>query len=132
MLTNGLSRVYDSDLETATYVFRRGDGRHPVEDEPLSPAVPESLGGELTSIEVVPLPVEAFYPALKPELIAAALENTNAKVSEVEQEISVARDALQAAQDNISAFRNEITDSGPDQSPAAVGISRRRFQRGAR
>ena len=122
VLTNGLSRVYDGNLEAATHVFRRGDGRHPVKDEPLSPAVPAPLGGELGSIDIVPLPVEAFYPALQPGLIASAVEQAGAKVSEIEQELSAARDALQAAQDSVSVFHDKIADSGPNQSPAAAAF----------
>ena len=45
VVKDGLVRVFDADLKAATYLFLRGDDRTPDKANPLSPGVPEVLGG---------------------------------------------------------------------------------------
>lgn len=43
---DGLVRVFDKDLTMPTYLFHRGDEKQPVKEKPLTPGVPEVLGGK--------------------------------------------------------------------------------------
>jgi hypothetical protein len=45
--TEGLVRVYDARPEAPTYLFRRGDETKPDLENPLSPGLPEILGGSV-------------------------------------------------------------------------------------
>jgi len=40
---DGLARAYDADLKAATYLYERGDERHPVKSKPLAPGIPAFL-----------------------------------------------------------------------------------------
>ena len=111
VLVNGVARVYDKELEAATYVFRRGDGRHPIEDNPLTPGVPAALGGDDVNIETVALPPEAYYPALREELVAAALEFAQGKIGEADQRVIAARADFDAAQAKSAEFRAEFGEA---------------------
>ncbi len=64
-LKDGVARVADLNPETPTYVFARGNDLYPDKDNPLSPQVPKALGGKL-EIKPIELPLEAWYPALRP------------------------------------------------------------------
>lgn len=55
---NGLPRVYDANLEAPTYLFLRGDDRTP-DAKPLSPGVPEALGGSFV-VTPVAVPREVY------------------------------------------------------------------------
>jgi len=57
---DGLARVYDADLNAATYLLIRGDDRTP-DKTPLAPGVPVVLAGKYNPVSV-PLPLEAQMP----------------------------------------------------------------------
>jgi len=65
----GLPRAYDQKPEAPTFLYVRGDERQPVKDEPLTPGVPESLGGSL-AIAPVPIPLHASQPDKQPHVLA--------------------------------------------------------------
>jgi hypothetical protein len=58
---NGLVRAYDADPKAPTYLFYRGDERNPDKEHPLTPGVPEALGGTL-KLAAVSLPRLAYQP----------------------------------------------------------------------
>ena len=92
VLKDGVARVFDKQLDVKTFLFQRGDNRYPDESKPLTPGVPVALRGELPTIATVSLPVEAFYPALRPELANGLLDQARATVTKVEQEIAAAKE----------------------------------------
>ncbi len=58
---DGLARVYDGDPQSKTFLLIRGDDRNP-DKTPLSPGVPEVLGGNFTQPESIQLPLTAYSP----------------------------------------------------------------------
>lgn len=66
----GISLVYDKDPALPTYIFARGDGRFPIEDEALAPGVPEALAPGDPEIEPVTLHWQAAFPSLRPSVLA--------------------------------------------------------------
>ena len=65
VLTDGLARAYDKDLDVPTYLFKRGDDRSPDKEHPLVPGVPDSLGESKLSITPIQLPVPSYIPELQ-------------------------------------------------------------------
>ena len=106
VLTDGLSRVYDKDLKAPTFLFRRGEDRAPVDDQPLDPQVPAALGRQGLSVQEVRLPPESFVPGLS----ASALEQAVADGEENVRRATKDRDGIQAEiarlQEHISVLRN--------------------------
>lgn len=63
----GIPRVYDSKPDAETFLFVRGDDRHPDKDLDIAPSVPDWLCKQHHfDINPVELPVESYYPALAP------------------------------------------------------------------
>ncbi len=60
---NGLSRAFDAYPETPTYVYVRGDAKHPDKDRTIEPGIPAVLAFEELKITPVSLPAEAYHPA---------------------------------------------------------------------
>jgi len=61
---NGLPRAYDVHLDTPTYLFVRGDEKHPDKSKEIAPMVPVIFKFREPEIKAVSLPAEAHNPAL--------------------------------------------------------------------
>jgi hypothetical protein len=81
VLAEGVALVYDKELDVPTYLFQRGDSRYPDESNPLSPDIPEALGGTLPPITPVPLPISGHSPMLRDEFVAARRAELKAAVA---------------------------------------------------
>ncbi len=96
---NGVSRVYDSQLDAPTYLFVRGDDKHPNKEQPLAPAVP-SLFSISFEPQPIPLPLASTKPWLQPfareDLIAAAQTKVNTARTQLDK---VASDQTKGDQD---------------------------------
>ena len=69
---DGIPRAYDAQLDAKTLLFVRGDDRNPT-GNPLSPGVPESLGGSF-DVKPVTLPLAAISPDRRKDVIRAERE----------------------------------------------------------
>ncbi|QDU81991.1 Planctomycete cytochrome C [Polystyrenella longa] len=83
---DGVSLVYDADLEAPTYLFERGSEDKPVKDDPLGPGLP-GLFEDLANFEVeaIDLPPEAFYPGFRPEIREHIFLEAKAGVNQARQ-----------------------------------------------
>ena len=113
VLQIGLSRTYDSDPGTPTYLFIGGNEFRPLKESPLGPAVPECFGGDPIQIEEVDLPLTAWYPALRPFIERETLAPLESRVRNLENEI------LRAKEDLVTAREVHRTDQ-PSVQPVAV------------
>jgi hypothetical protein len=110
----GLARVFDSRFQMPTFLFERGDDRFPDKDHPLQPGVPASLGKGALDLKAIDLPVHAYYPALRPEVTAAAVKDVEAKIKAAREEeqkakgASLAAKKLAAAEAELASLRSRI------------------------
>src|SRR5262249_20517635 len=88
---DGLPRAYDADLGVPTYLFVRGDDRNPDKSKPLSPGVPEALGGHFPKIEAVTLPLLAHAPDKREFVIDETLTAAAAEVPRTRNALAAAR-----------------------------------------
>ena len=110
---DAIPRVYDADLDAPTYLFVRGDDRHPQTDRPLAPAVPDWLTGAGLGGEPVALPPSAYYPGLEPEVQAESLAAAEGEIARAEAALSAATAALERAVRRAANLRaNEIGAEG--------------------
>ena len=97
VLKEGIARVFDRETEAPTFLFERGDNRYPDKSKPLTPGVPAMLGGSV-QINPVSLPVEAWYPHLRPAIANALLQRAEQLVSERRQQLDQAMATATAAE----------------------------------
>ena len=83
---DGLARVYDADLAVVTYPFRKGDDRDPDKDRPLTPGVLKLIGEIPYDVKPIPLPAEAYYPALQPHFQQQVLAASELELKQAEAE----------------------------------------------
>ncbi len=97
VMKDGLPRAFDAEPEAPTYLFVRGDDKHPDEEHPLTSAIPAVLGGEL-KIEPVPLPLLAYYPVLRSETIEEDRKQLQARVAQTAKALAEAASSSQSAE----------------------------------
>jgi hypothetical protein len=100
---DGIPRAFDCNLTAPTYLFRRGDDKRPVTDEPLTPGLPPLLSFEELKIEPIALPPEAHQPGLRPWIV----EN---QVKVAEQKLEAAKEKLAKAQATLAEIEKRPVD----------------------
>lgn len=114
VLKAGLSRVFDKELDAPTYLFQRGDDRRPDKSRQLTPHTPVSLTPSPIKINPVALPVEAYYPALRPALVKGAIELANQRIVAADNAIQKALSAQAKLARQIAEMKaSAIADSSP-------------------
>ncbi|MFM7037615.1 MAG: DUF1553 domain-containing protein [Planctomycetaceae bacterium] len=121
VLKEGIARVFDREPEAPTFLFERGDNRYPDKTRPIMPGVPAILGG---SIEITPvsLPVEAWYPHLRPEVADDMLQRAELLVNERRAQLEAATAtaaAAEAAATQAEAAAAAVSASGQPTTPPA-------------
>ncbi len=119
VLADGIPRVFDRELDAKTFVFRRGDGRYPDEENPLTPAIPAIFGGEPVTIESVQLPPGAYYPALRPEVRQTFIEQSDQQIAELTKQLADAKAAVETAASNVDKARLAAAGKANADSTAA-------------
>ena len=118
VLENGLSRIYDKNTAAPTFRFFRGDGRYPDKEQPLEPGVPPALGGGPVEVRGIELPLNAFYPALRDDVVAETLAVTERKVAVARQAVGDAEGKQRAAVAAVaSAVRDGLAEDGTKVKP---------------
>ncbi|HVR76728.1 MAG TPA: DUF1549 and DUF1553 domain-containing protein [Planctomycetota bacterium] len=110
---NGIARVFDGAPDAKTFLFIRGDDRHPDTADPLEPGVPEALGGAGLDVKPVALPLTAAVPEKERFVVEETL-------SASEKAVRAAWSAFEAA--TLAALRAERAPPGGGE--AARGAAR--------
>lgn len=121
VLKTGLARVYDKDLDAKTYLFQRGDNRAPDEQHPLEPGVPQALGNTALTIQSVALPIDAFYPNLRPVVTDGLIADARQAMKQSAADLDQAREAVAAADQKLADFHKRAkSDPATDSRPRPI------------
>jgi hypothetical protein len=112
-LKEGHDCVYDANPDAVTYLFERGNEKNPVKDRAIPPGVPSFLAVGDLQIEPVALPLEVFYPDLRPAMREETLAEAKAAAAKTRKELSKAKAALAAWE--------RKADAGPQPSGSSDG-----------
>ncbi len=102
VLNDGIACVYDKTPDAPTFRFERGDNRSPDESNPLTAGVPSALGGKI-DVQSIELPVEAWYPMLRPSVRQTLLDKSTANMASAADQLQRARSAATTARDQLNA-----------------------------
>jgi hypothetical protein len=130
----GLVRVFDGDAATPTFLFQRGDEKHPLKEKPLAPSLPQMLQLQvrLGPIRAVSLPAGAFYPGstafIREEAIARAnhaIQAHSAGLSAAETALGDARDAAstEKAQSDVALAKKRLKAARADLAAVEAKIA---------
>ena len=88
----GLVRVYDKTPDAPTWFYTGGDERNRVADRgSIPPGVPAAIGDQNMVIEPIDLPPEAYYPGIRPALLAQVRNEHAAALSQAQAALEAAR-----------------------------------------
>ena len=115
VLTDGLARAYDKDLDIPTYLFQRGDDRNPDKEHPLVPGVPVSLGKTAVSITPIQLPISSSIPELR---------DTHRNIIEAQAQVTInkAKEHSDKSQKLVSQLTTELASSPDQPTPAGEPV----------
>ncbi|MFN9217676.1 MAG: PSD1 and planctomycete cytochrome C domain-containing protein [Planctomyces sp.] len=119
----GMVRVFDKHPDAPTWFYTGGDERNrQTERGPIPPGFPAFLNrSNQFAPQTIPLPVAAFYPALRPEMIAARRSELQQAEQSAREHLTntpdaatspATRTALEAATAAFSAAAAAARDSG--------------------
>jgi len=91
---DALPRVFDCNLDKATYLHARGDEKRPVTEKPIEPGLPAFLSFVDYRPAVVDLPVEAHSPQFKSHIVDDHLQDAETKQAAAQQALETAKQAL--------------------------------------
>ena len=92
----GTVQVYDKTPEAVTWFYAGGDERNRVTERgTIAPGLPAFLGGESARIEPVTLPLPAWNPALRPEILETLLADQRAIIAQAELGLTTARTEIE-------------------------------------
>ena len=94
---NGIPRIYDAQATAPTYLFVRGDERHPDKSKVIPPAIPAALGGSC-EIKPVSLPRSEIQPDRRDFVLKETLAASETAIGQARQKaVKLRRTALAAA-----------------------------------
>ena len=103
---NGLSLAFDQNLDAKTFVFRRGNDKYPIEDDPLNATIPAMFGEGAFDAAPVELPVEAWYPGFREFEQQEALDVARKAVDAKERAATTAQEKHAAAEQLVAKMRD--------------------------
>ncbi len=110
---DGIPRAYDGQLDAKTLLFVRGDDRNPT-GNPLSPGVPDSLGGSY-DVKPVKLPLAAFSPDRRKDVLRAQRDASKEALARAEvaldrlEQTSKDAEEIELARLNVAVARAQLT-----------------------
>ena len=87
----GIPRAFDAKLEEPTYFYIHGNEKTPDKENPVSPGVPEVMGGDF-NIKPVNLSLANWYDALTPERTEANLKSAHNILARAQKAFKEAND----------------------------------------
>ena len=82
---NGIPRAFDALLDAPTYRYIRGNEATPDESKVIKPGIPEILTTQPLTIQTVSLPLEAWQPERRPDVLEAHISKAEEKVAAAEK-----------------------------------------------
>ncbi len=113
---DGIPRAYDAQLDARTLLFVRGDDRYPT-GNPLSPGVPDSLGGRF-EVKPVPMPLTAIDPDRRKDVIRAQLDANVEALARAEVALHRLGTNIEGRRENRAGAMRCRGGPGADRGPA--------------
>ncbi len=84
---DGIPRAFDCDLERPTFKHERGDDRRPLKNRPIAPGLPQLLLWDEFKPVPVKLPLLAYQPGARPEMIETHRKAAESKLAAARQRL---------------------------------------------
>jgi hypothetical protein len=91
--TNGLPRIFDSDLDPATYLLKDGNAQTPDKASKLPPAVPAVLRAGELAFEQIDVPRTVSRPGTRDFVREDRLREARSQLGEAQEKVAAARKA---------------------------------------
>ena len=117
VLRDGIPRAFDGELETPTYLFVRGNEKHPDKSVIMKPGVPDVLNFKPLHINPVQLPPVAWQPERQPWVLKTYLAAATGKVATAQAAVKKAQEQHATASQKLAELARK---SKPKPTPATT------------
>jgi hypothetical protein len=108
-MKDGIPRAFDSNLDAKTPFHIRGDERNSDPNRTVNPGLPQFLSPIGLKVEPVKLPLLAYRPGVRPEMVEAYRQGAAAKVAAAKDTLSKARISFETT-NNKPAEKKLLTE----------------------
>lgn len=112
---DGVVRAFDATLKPETFLFQRGNEKHPVKEHPLTPSAPANLSQVGLEIEPIALSPREYYPGLKDHIQNENLNDARAVLQKSEKALQVAVSKLKTTPDAPAAAEEGAAEPKPSE-----------------
>ena len=121
---NGLSLVYDANLDVKTYLFKRGNDKRPDKEHPLGPTIPAIFKTGQFKVQPIALPPSAYYPGLRPHIREETLAAAEERVAIAEKALKAGRQKVSSAKRNLTKLKTQAV-TGTKSKPVTKPIQKK-------
>ena len=114
LVTDGIPRPFDGFLDAETYLFVRGNDKHPDKSNPIEPGIPEVFSLRMKSPQPVTLPIEAYEPGRRQWVIEAYLADAARAVTGAEKKLADALVAIAKSKEMLEKIESQPAPAQPD------------------
>ncbi|MED5286665.1 MAG: DUF1549 domain-containing protein, partial [Planctomycetota bacterium] len=123
LTANGIPRAFDGKLEIPTYLYERGDAKHPINSIEISPTVPRFFSPHDFKILPIDLPPTAYDPGRRSWVLQNHLATAQTQLLKTEETLSNLQKQLaetRILRDEIAKSKSSKHREEPKKSPAIV------------
>jgi hypothetical protein len=107
LVADGIPRPFDGFLDAETYLFVRGNDKHPDKSKPITPGIPEVFSLRLPDIQPVVLPTDAYEPGRRPWVLAAHVADAGTKITDAEKKLSDSIEAITKSEEVLRKIESQ-------------------------
>ncbi len=121
---DGIPRVFDSLIDTPTYVYVRGQESQPDKSKVIPPRVPQLLAFKELAVEKVALPVRAWQPERQPWVLDNHIAAARNNIVKAEAALADAQKKVDAASEKLHELTQHAESVAKKAKPLTSGSDR--------
>ena len=116
LVADGIPRPFDGFLDAETYLFVRGNDKHPDKSHPIEPGIPDVFSLRMKFPQPVILPLEAYEPGRRQWVLEAHLADAAKAVTGAEKKLADSIVAIAKSKEMLAKIESQPAPPKPDRA----------------
>ncbi|XZE19774.1 DUF1549 domain-containing protein [Pirellulaceae bacterium SH449] len=108
---NAVPRIFDREIDTATYLFVRGEESKPDESKPMAPGMPEFFAFAPYTPEPIQLPKASFQPETNRAAIKTYINKSETRLASLDKKRAAAQARIDELTKRFDALQSDLSDT---------------------
>jgi len=114
LAADGIPRPFDGFLDAETYLFVRGNDKHPDKSHPIEPGIPGVFSLPMKVPQAVVLPRDAYEPGRRQWVLEAYLADAARAIRGAEKKLADSIAAVASSKEMLEKIKNQPAPPEPD------------------